>query len=178
MGKELLLEIGTEEIPAAFLPPAMRDMGDMLRREFAELVIAHGEIKTMATPRRLVVSISELAEKQEDRVIEKLGPATRAAFDHKGNPTAAAKGFARSQGVEIAALERISTDKGEYILCRKRISGEETKALLPHLLPRFIASLPFRKSMRWADFELRFARPIHWILAIYGSEVIPFRLEN
>src|SRR3972149_9904186 len=79
MGKELLLEIGTEEIPAAFLPPAMRDMEDMLRREFAELVIAHGEIKTMATPRRLVVSISELAEKQEDRVIEKLGTGTRAA---------------------------------------------------------------------------------------------------
>jgi glycyl-tRNA synthetase beta chain len=178
MGKELLLEIGTEEIPAAFLPPAMRDMEEMIRREFAAENIRHGMIKTMATPRRLVLSVSDLAEKQEDRVIEKLGPAKRAAFDGKGNPTPAAAGFARSQGVEIAALETIDTDKGEYLVVRKKIAGAPTKALLPQLLPKFIAAIPFRKSMRWADFELRFARPIHWILAVYGGEVVPFRVEN
>ncbi|MDO8721313.1 MAG: glycine--tRNA ligase subunit beta [Syntrophales bacterium] len=178
MGKDLLLEIGTEEIPAAFLPQAMKDMEEMIRREFAAMMLSHGAIKTMATPRRLVLIVSELAEKQEERVIEKLGPAKRAAFDEKGNPTPAATGFARAQGVEIASLETIITDKGEYIAVRKKLKVEETKALLPQILPRFISSIPFRKSMRWADFELRFARPIHWILALYGGEVIPFGIEN
>ena len=178
MGKDLLLEIGTEEIPAAFLPQAMKDMEEMIQREFAAMTLSHGAIKTMATPRRLVLIVSELAEKQEERVIEKLGPAKRAAFDVKGNPTPAATGFARAQGVEIASLETIVTDKGEYVAVRKKLKVEETKALLPQILPRFISSIPFRKSMRWADFELRFARPIHWILALYGGEVIPFGIEN
>ena len=178
MGKDLLLEIGTEEIPAAFLPQAMKDMEEMIRREFAAMTLSHGAIKTMATPRRLVLIVSELAEKQEERVIEKLGPAKRAAFDEKGDPTPAATGFARAQGVEIASLETIVTDKGEYVAVRKKLKVEETKAVLPQLLPRFISSIPFRKSMRWADFELRFARPIHWILALYGGEVIPFEIEN
>ncbi|MDP2725013.1 MAG: glycine--tRNA ligase subunit beta, partial [Syntrophales bacterium] len=178
MDKDLLLEIGTEEIPAAFLPQAMKDMEEMIRREFAAMTLSHGAIKTMATPRRLVLIVFELAEKQEERVIEKLGPAKRAAFDEKGNPTPAARGFARAQGVEIASLETIVTDKGEYIAVRKKLKVEETKALLPQILPKFISSIPFRKSMRWADFELRFARPIHWILALYGGEVIPFGIEN
>lgn len=178
MGKDLLLEIGTEEIPAAFLPQAMSDMEAMIRREFTELMISHGEVKTMATPRRLVLSVTEVAEKQEERVMEKLGPAMKSAFDAQGNPTPAATGFARSQGVSVDSLTTVSTDKGEYIAVRKKISGQETEALLPAIMPKFIASIPFRKSMRWADFELRFARPIHWILALYGSEVIPFRLEN
>jgi glycyl-tRNA synthetase beta chain len=142
------------------------------------MTLSHGAIKTMATPRRLVLLVSELAEKQEKRVIEKLGPAKRAAFDEKGNPTPAATGFARAQGVEIASLETLVTDKGEYVAVRKKLKVEETKALLPQLLPKFISSIPFRKSMRWADFELRFARPIHWILALYGGEVIPFGIEN
>ncbi|MCG6535615.1 MAG: glycine--tRNA ligase subunit beta, partial [Syntrophales bacterium LBB04] len=178
MGKELLLEIGTEEIPAAFLPQAMRDMEAAIRKEFATQMILHGEIKTMATPRRLVLSIADVGEKQEDRVLEKLGPAKRAAFDKKGDPTPAAAGFARSQGVEIASLETVNTEKGEYLAVRKKIIGEEVKILLPAILPKFIAAIPFRKSMRWADFELRFARPIHWILAILGGEIIPFTLEN
>ena len=178
MGKDLLLEIGTEEIPAAFLPQAMKDMEEMIRREFAAMTLSHGAIKTMATPRRLVLIVSELAEKQEERVIEKLGPAKRAAFDEKGDPTPAATGFARGQGVDVTSLETLVTDKGEYVAVRKKVKVEKTKALLPQLLPRFISSIPFRKSMRWADFELRFARPIHWILALYGGEVIPFRIEN
>lgn len=178
MGKELLLEIGTEEIPAAFLPQAMKDMEEIISREFSELLIYHGEVKTMSTPRRLFLCVKEVAEKQEERVIEKLGPAKRVAFNEKGNPTPAAIGFARSQGVEIDSLVTVATDKGEYVAFRKKIAGAETKTLLPQILPRFVTSIPFRKSMRWADFELRFARPIHWIMAIYGGEVIPFRIEN
>ncbi len=178
MGKELLLEIGTEEIPAAFLPPATKDMENIIRREFSELLIRHGDIVTMATPRRLLLCVKEVAEKQEDRVIDKLGPAKRVAFDENGNPTPAALGFARSQGVEIAALETVSTDKGEYLASRKKIAGEKTSGLLPEILSRFVSSIPFRKSMRWADLDFRFARPIHWIMAVFGGKSVPFRIGN
>ncbi|PIP09089.1 MAG: glycine--tRNA ligase subunit beta, partial [Syntrophobacteraceae bacterium CG23_combo_of_CG06-09_8_20_14_all_50_8] len=178
MGKELLLEIGTEEIPAAFLPRAMKDMGEIISREFSELLIRHGEVKTMSTPRRLFLCVKEIAEKQEERVVEKLGPAKRVAFDEKGNPTPAVIGFARSQGVEIDSLKTVATDKGEYVAIRKKIAGAETKTLLAQILPKLITAIPFRRSMRWADFETRFARPIHWIMAIYGGEVIPFSIEN
>lgn len=178
MGKELLLEIGTEEIPAALLPQAMQDMEAMLRKEFAAALISHGVIKVMATPRRLFLAVSEVAEKQEDCVLEKLGPAKRVAFDERGKPTPAATGFAKSQGVEVAALETAVTEKGEYLAVRKKISGQATKTLLQQIIPNLITALPFRKSMRWADFELRFARPIHWLLALYGGEVIPCTLAN
>ena len=178
MGKELLLEIGTEEIPAAFLPQARHDLEEMIRRELAAQVIPHGTITTMATPRRLFLCVDEVAAKQSERIIEKLGPAKRAAFDGQGNPTPAAQGFARGQGVEISALETIVTEKGEYLVSRKKITGAETKTLLPQIIPALITALPFRKSMRWADFELRFARPIHWLVALYDGEVIPCAWEN
>ncbi|MFZ2950854.1 MAG: glycine--tRNA ligase subunit beta, partial [Desulfuromonadaceae bacterium] len=101
MGKELLLEIGTEEIPAAFLPQAMQDMEVTLRKGFTTALIRHGEIKVMATPRRLFLAVTDVAERQEDCVLEKLGPAKRVAFDAHGKPTPAASGFAKSQGVDI-----------------------------------------------------------------------------
>jgi len=178
MGKELFLEIGTEEIPAAFLPKAMKDMDEMISKAFAEARIAHGVITTMATPRRLCLAVDCVAEKQDDQVIEKLGPARKAAFDDQGNPSKAASGFARGQGLDISELETIVTDKGEYLCARKTIKGVETSTLLPEILVRLITTLPFRKSMRWSDFDLRFARPIHWIVALFGGQVIPLRIEN
>lgn len=178
MGKELLLEIGTEEIPAAFLPGAQKDMADMIRREFASRRIRHGETGTMATPRRLCLWVADVAERQDDQIIEKLGPARKVAIDENGNPTKAAIGFARGQGVEFSDLQTVVTEKGEYLCVRKEIAGGETKKLLPELLMQFIPAIPFRKSMRWSSFELRFARPIHWILAIYGGKTVPFKIEN
>jgi glycyl-tRNA synthetase beta chain len=178
MGKELLLEIGTEEIPAAFLPGAQKDMADMIRKEFAGRRIRHGEIRTMATPRRLCLSVADVAERQDDQVIEKLGPAKKVAVDEMGNPTKAALGFARGQGLEFSDLQTVVTEKGEYLCVRKEIVGEETKNLLPELFTRFIPSIPFKKSMRWSFFELRFARPIHWILALYGGKTVHFKIEN
>ena len=115
MGKELLLEIGTEEIPAAFLPKALRDLEEIARGELAANRIRHGEIRTMGTPRRLFLTADGLAEQQEDQVIEKLGPAARVAFDEQGNPSRAAVGFARGQNLDIAELERVTTEKGEYL---------------------------------------------------------------
>ena len=178
MGKELLLEIGTEEIPAAFLPKALRDLEEIARREMAANRIPHGESRTMGTPRRLFLSVDGVAERQQDQMIEKLGPAVRVAFDGQGKPSPAAVGFARGQGVEVTELERITTEKGEYVCARKKIAGEATEGLLPALLMKIITDIPFRKSMRWSDLEFRFARPIHWILAIYGGRIVPFRIAN
>jgi glycyl-tRNA synthetase beta chain len=178
MGKELFIEIGTEEIPAEFLNKTLRDMEELIRKELTGGRIPFGEIRTLATPRRLVVLVSKVAEKQEEQVIEKLGPAKRVSFDEQGNPTKAALGFARGQGLEIGELETIVTDKGEYICARRKIAGEETASLLPAMIPRFILSIPFQKSMRWSNLEVRFARPIHWIIALFGADVVPFRLEN
>jgi len=178
MAKELLLEIGTEEIPAAFLPRALGDMETLIRKTLAEERIPFGTVETMGTPRRLVVAVSAVAENQEDEIQEKLGPAKRVAFDDQGRPTKAALGFARGQGLDMSELETAVTEKGEYLVARKKISGKATRDLLADLLPRFITAIPFRKSMRWMNLEMRFARPIHWILALFGGEVVPFRMEN
>ncbi|MBP8985086.1 MAG: glycine--tRNA ligase subunit beta [Syntrophobacterales bacterium] len=177
MGKELLLEIGTEEIPADFLPKALKDMEEIIGREFAQARIRHGVVKTLATPRRLVLCVEDVAEQQEDQVIEKLGPAKRVSYD-EGNPTKAALGFAKSQGIDISEVGTVVTEKGEYICVRKVIKGEETAASLPDILKRFILSIPFQKSMRWMNLDIRFARPIHWILALYGGKVVAFKLGN
>ncbi len=178
MAKELLLEIGTEEIPAAFLPKALKDMERIITGEFSGLRIAHGRVRTMGTPRRLVLSVDDVSERQDDQVIEKMGPSTAVAFDETGKPTKAAIGFARGQGVDVSELEIIETPKGKQICSRKTIVGQDTPGILKEFLPRFILSIPFRKSMRWMDLNLRFARPIHWIVALFGGEVIPFSIEN
>ena len=178
MAKELLLEIGTEEIPADLIPKALLDMDALFRKELAVARITHGDIKVMATPRRLVLIVNDMAEKQDDQVIEKMGPAKRVSYDDAGNPTKAALGFAKGQGIDISEVEIISTDKGEYICSRKKMIGEETKEILPGLLSRFILGLSFQKSMRWMNLSIRFARPIHWILALFGGEIVPFQIEN
>jgi glycyl-tRNA synthetase beta chain len=178
MGKELLLEIGTEEIPAAFLPKALKDLDEITRRELAENRIPHGDIRTMGTPRRLMITVDDVAERQEDQLIEKLGPAVRVAFDAGGNPSKAAVGFAAGQGIDVASLERVKTEKGEYVCARKKITGEATEGLLPAILTKIIAAIPFRKSMRWSDLDFKFARPIHWLLALYGGRVIPFSIAK
>jgi len=178
MGKELLLEIGTEEIPAAFLPKALRDLEEIARGELAANRIRHGEIRTMGTPRRLFLTADGLAERQEDQMIEKLGPAARGAFDEQGNPSRAAVGFAKGQNLGVAELGRVTTEKGEYLCARKKIIGEATEGLLPAILTKVITDIPFRKSMRWSDQEFRFARPIHWILALFDGRIVPFRIAN
>lgn len=176
--KELLLEIGTEEIPAAFLPKAMKDMEEMIRKTFDDERIAYGQITTMATPRRLCLAVADVAEMQGDQLIEKIGPTKKAAYDEQGNPSKAALGFAKGQGLDIAELETVTTEKGEYLCARKTIRGGQTHSLLPDILTRLITGLSFRKSMRWSGFDMRFARPIHWIVALFGGDIIPFRIEN
>ncbi len=173
MSKELLLEIGAEEIPAGFVPKALAAMEEMMRRDLAAARLAFAEIKTLGTPRRLTMVVTGLPSLQPDADITATGPSKKAAFDADGKPTKAAEGFARGQGVDVSALQVISTDKGEYLAVTKKETGRPTHELLAELLPRMLAAIPFKKSMRWADLDVRFARPIHWIVALFDGSVIP-----
>jgi glycyl-tRNA synthetase beta chain len=176
MERELILELGTEEIPADFLPPTLENMKVLLGQELQARLLDYREIRAYGTPRRLVVVVDGLQERSRDQVREKLGPAIKSAWDDQGRPTAAALGFARSQKVDPSSLTVVSTEKGEYLAARKTIAGQATRDLLPILLPSFIASLPFRKTMRWGEGDYRFVRPLRWLLALYGDEVVPFRV--
>ncbi|HQM44760.1 MAG TPA: glycine--tRNA ligase subunit beta [Smithellaceae bacterium] len=178
MSNELLFEIGTEEIPAGFLSKAVVDMEEIIHKILTEKRIGHKGVRCLATPRRLILSIAHVSPKQEDQLIEKLGPAKKTAFDENGQPTKAALGFARGQGVDVAQLETVVTEKGEYLGARKTISGQPTAELLPEILKNFLLSIPFRKSMRWAAYDLRFARPVHWLLALYDGKVVPLKIED
>jgi glycyl-tRNA synthetase beta chain len=175
MGKELLLEIGTEEIPAGFIPNALEEMAISIGKELHASRIAHGEVRTLGTPRRLVLLVKDVAEKQEDVKTEKLGPPLHIAFDDKGRPTKAALGFAKGQGLRVEDLATVKGEKGEYLGAVKKEKGQPSSALLIEILPRIIGSISFPKSMRWSTGNIRFARPIHWILALFDGKVIPFR---
>ncbi|MDF1581171.1 MAG: glycine--tRNA ligase subunit beta [Desulfuromonadales bacterium] len=178
MSAELFLEIGAEEIPAGFIPVALADLERLLRKEFDSAQIGYGAIRTFGTPRRLAIAIDAVVIEQPTRRSEAMGPARHIAFDADGQPTKAAIGFARGQGVDVADLKIVTTDKGEYICAEKEEVGRKTVELLPELLPKMIAALPFRKSMRWKDLEVRFARPLHWIVALFDGEVVPFTYGN
>ena len=176
--KELLLEIGTEEIPAGFIPQALVDLEALVKKELEVSRIDFNGIKTLGTPRRLVLVVESVSERQRDEETKKIGPSKQAAFDAKGNPTKAAIGFAKSQSVPVESLTMIQTEKGEYVCAVKKESGRPTSELLAALLPKWILSIPFQKSMKWADVPIRFARPIHWILALFGGEVVSFEVGN
>jgi len=178
MPKELFLEIGTEEIPAGFLPRAMADMERLIRKELAAARLEFGAVQTFATPRRLALVVAELAETQPTLETKAMGPAKQIAFDADGKPTKAAAGFARGQGVDVADLKLVSTDKGEYVCAEKTESGRSTPELLAEILPRLVNGIPFKKSMRWKDLDVRFARPVHWLVALYGGVVVPFGFGN
>ena len=178
MPKELLLEIGTEELPPGFIAPALEGMDRIIQKELKRSRIGFRAIHTMGTPRRLVLVVEGLDEKQEDLFIQNTGPKKSVAFDGDGNPTKAAIGFAKGQGVGVDQLEIIETGKGEYIAVKKEVPGNETPELLPDMLLKLISSIAFKKSMRWGNSDVRFARPIHWIMAIFGGEIVPFKLGS
>lgn len=174
--KELLLEIGTEEIPAGFIPQALADLDRLAREELEGSRIDFEGMQTLGTPRRIVLFIESVSEKQRDEEIKKIGPSRGAAFDASGRPTKAAIGFAKGQSVPVDSLEVIQTEKGEYVCAVKKETGKPTLEILPLVLPGIILSIPFQKSMRWGNGSIRFARPIRWILGLFGGDVIPFEL--
>ncbi len=172
MQNDLLLEIGTEEIPARFIPAAITGIKDTAERLLKENRLHFGDISVYGTPRRLALIIRGVEETQADVVIEVSGPPKSAAYSDDGTPTKAATGFARGQGIDVALLKIKQTDKGEYLFAEKHEKGKKAKDVLPLLLQDILSSIAFPKSMRWNDTRARFARPLRWLLAIYGPEII------
>ncbi|MBI4400762.1 MAG: glycine--tRNA ligase subunit beta [Nitrospirae bacterium] len=173
---ELLLEIGTEELPYYFIQPALRALADSAERLLKEHRLLHGTMRTFGTPRRLVLVVESLSGRQASTVREAMGPSRAVAFDAAGQPTKAAVGFAGSQGVAVGDLEIRQIRKGEYVFAVKREPGRQSPAVLAELLPALISGLSFPKSMRWNASGMRFARPIRWLLALYGGKVVQFQV--
>ena len=167
----LLVELGVEELPPNAIDTLSDALADGLSRGLADAEVAHGEVRAYATPRRLAVRIEALADSQPDREVEKRGPALAAAFKD-GQPTKAAEGFARSCGVTVDELIHLETDKGTWLGYREQQRGESTAALLPGILQKAVAALPVPKNMRWGASRVEFSRPVHWLVMLYGSEVV------
>jgi len=176
--RDLLFEIGVEEIPAGYLDPALAQLQAMFVARAEELKLGFGSVRVLGTPRRLALLVSGLAEKQDDIKEELLGPSKKAAFDAEGKATRAAEGFAKSKGVSVEDLQTVDTPKGEYLMLTREVPGRETISLLPEVLKEFIAKLSFPKSMRWGSNMQPFARPIQWLVALFGDDIVPFELEG
>ena len=174
MSKDLLLEIGTEEVPAHVMPHLLADLKRLAGDMFAEHRLAYENLRTIGTPRRTALLVTGLAERQEDVSTETRGPSVAIAFDAEGNPTKAGTGFARGQGVEPSEL----IQRDGYVYASVHEQGAETAQLLAELLPELIRAIPLPNSMRWGDLDFRFIRPIRWIVALYGTDVVPFALAN
>jgi len=171
---DFLLEVGTEEMPARFLDPALEQLQELAGRMLAENRLAHGEIRVYGTPRRLALYVRDLARVQDALVQEVKGPAVKVAFNQDGEPTRAALGFARSQGVDIKDLVVKNVGPVEYVFAVKRLEGRPAAEVLAELCPALIGGLHFPKPMRWGDLDVRFARPIRWLVALHGEEIVPF----
>lgn len=178
MKRTLLLEIGTEEIPAAFFPGCLEDLQRLVVEGLAQARLECGPARVLGTPRRLAVLVSEVAERQPDRVREEWGPPTRVAYDAEGQPTKAALHFAQKVGVPVEALERRQNPKGEYVAVSIEEAGRPAMEVLPEILEAAIRKIPWKKSMRWGAVADPFARPIHWILALFGDELVPLRYAD
>ena len=180
---ELLLEIGCEEMPASWIPGIEAQLADRLTARLDEMRIERRTpVRTFVAPRRLVATVAELADRQSDVEETVTGPPVRAAFNAGGEPTPAALGFARKQGVDVAALERVHTPKGEYLVCRRRQAGLSARAVLDGVLASTLRDLAFPKAMRWDAMlddgrgEFLFGRPIRWLVFLYASRVVPFEI--
>ncbi len=174
----LLLEIGSEEIPAGYIAPALEALASQLHQRLTEARIDHGAVKTYGTPRRLTVMVEQVAAKQKSMKTELIGPPASIGFDQNGRPTMAARKFAEKAGVPVERLRTSETAKGAYLVAEKTERAVATRTLLKEILPAVILSIPFPKKMRWADFDLEFARPIQSTVALLGKNVIQFQLGN
>ncbi|ERM63481.1 glycyl-tRNA synthetase [Vibrio mimicus CAIM 1882] len=172
MAKEFLIELGTEELP----PKQLRTLAEAFAANFAaELAtadIAHEGVTWFATPRRLALKVANLAESQPDRVVEKRGPAVNVAFDADGKPTKAAEGWARGNGITVEQAERLVTDKGEWLLFKEQVQGQQTASVVVEMAAKALANLPIAKPMRWGDKETQFIRPVKTLTILFGSELI------
>ncbi len=174
MSKTLLLEIGTEEVPAHVMPGILAELKDITAAEFKEARLCYDSIRTLGTPRRTALLVEGLEEQQADASHSDRGPSLKVAFDADGNPTKAAMGFARGHGVKPEEL----VQRDGYVYADVHEAGQPTATILPELLPKIICSLSFPNNMRWGSLDFKFIRPIRWFVSLYGSDVIPFELAN
>ena len=168
-----LVEIGTEELPPKALKKLSEAFAQGIKNGLADASLNYGGVTIYAAPRRLAVMITELQVQQADKIIERKGPAKKAGFDADGNPTKALQGFARGCGVEVDALIELETEKGIWMGYNLEQKGQAAAELLPDIVSQALAKLPIPKRMRWGDSDVEFVRPVHWVLMLLGSEVVP-----
>ena len=176
MMADYLLEIGTEEIPAKFMSGALVQLKELALKKLQKQRIKFESIRTMGTPRRLALLVEGMADKEEDLRLEVRGPAKKAAFDSSAQPTKAALGFARSQGVSVEDLVVREAENGEYIYAVKETKGRPTAEVLAEIAPQLIKEINFPKPMRWGEHEMRFARPLRWLVSLLDEQIIPIAL--
>jgi len=169
---DLLVEIGTEELPPKALGRLSAAFSDHLARALREADLDFAEARAFAAPRRLAILVRDLDAATPDKVVEKRGPALKAAFDDEGCPTRAAEGFARSCGVTVADLDTLETDKGSWLVWRSEQKGQPVTALVPAMVQAALDALPIPKRMRWGSLDVQFVRPVHWVVMLYGEQVI------
>lgn len=172
-----LLEVGTEELPAAFVDSAQAQWRSLIPASLKEHFLSYQQLHIFATPRRLALLIEGLPDRQPDRQEEIKGPSAQAAF-RDGIPTMAAEGFARSRNLSVSDFEFRQTDKGEFVFVTQTIVGRATAEILTEQVPQWISGLEGKRFMRWGDGDLRFSRPIRWLVALLDTEVLPITLEN
>jgi glycyl-tRNA synthetase beta chain len=175
---ELLFEIGTEELPYQFVGPALRTLQQAAETMLKEMRITYGSVRTMGTPRRLVLLIEGLARQQTPALKEAMGPSKAVAFDKNGQPTKAAVGFAAGQGITVEQLQVRQTPKGEYLFAVKQDKGQVVTAVLTQALPHLLATLSFPKAMHWNQTGVRFARPVRWLVALCSGKVLPIQFAT
>ncbi len=170
--KPLLFELGTEELPPKNLLKLSNALLDNIKLGLDKAELNYGQCLAYATPRRLAILIEDLSIAQPDKIVEKRGPAVKAAFGEDGTPSKAALGFASSCGALVDQLQRLKTDKGEWLTFKQQVQGQLTEALIPEIINRSISLLPIAKRMRWGDFSSEFVRPVHWSVLLFGNEII------
>lgn len=172
-----LLEIGTEELPVTFASEAIKQWQEVIPTTLTETYLTNDAVNIYVTPRRLAVIIEGLPIKQPDREEEIKGPPAKAAFKD-GKPTKAVEGFIKKQGVKLNNLEIRSTEKGDFVFVNKKIQGKQTAAILKELIPKWIDKLEGKRFMRWADGDIKFPRPIRWLVALFDDQILRINLEN
>lgn len=173
---DLLIEVGTEELPPKALRRLAEAFADGARAGLAKHELRHGELRYYATPRRLAVLMRDVPIAQADRVVERRGPSLNAAFDEEGNPTKASLGFARSCNVTVNELARLETEQGAWLVCRSVQHGVATRELIPAIAEQALATLPVPKRMHWGSLRAEFVRPVHWLVLLFGDEIIDAEL--
>ena len=178
MNNTVAFEIGTEEIPSEALAAATAQLADLARKAFADSRIVTGEVETLSTPRRMILLVHDVADATTPLSLHAKGPAVDIAFDDEGNPTKAAKGFARGKGVDVADLHQAEEGGRAYVYAVVEEPSRPTVEILPGLLASLASGLSWPKSQRWGTCETHFSRPVRWLLALYGSTVIPVRFAE